>query len=192
MLTPPFFFLGVPPRPPASLRSKGSAYRGAPTLETMVSPDSFVSASTRHTTPARSPVHTHGPLPLPKIQSQDQAIDPAAAAAAAVATSASAALHRFFDSSQQGLAAQTHQDVAGRDFLLARARPELYQPRGHHLLPLGPLAYSSQFSDDSDSNTPKSKLMSMCSTTRSSPARQFPIPALRPADAVAPGRVNVA
>ena len=39
--------------------------------------------STRRTTPARSPIRTHGPLLLPKIRSQDQAIGPAAAAAAA-------------------------------------------------------------------------------------------------------------
>ncbi|KAK4648441.1 uncharacterized protein QC761_110080 [Podospora bellae-mahoneyi] len=39
--------------------------------------------STRRTTPARSPIRTHGPLLLPKIRSQDQAIGPSAAAPAA-------------------------------------------------------------------------------------------------------------
>ncbi|KAK3362220.1 hypothetical protein B0T25DRAFT_561304 [Lasiosphaeria hispida] len=40
--------------------------------------DSVTTTSTRRTTPARSPVRTHGPLLLPKIRSQDQAIAPAA------------------------------------------------------------------------------------------------------------------
>ncbi|KAK4172478.1 hypothetical protein QBC36DRAFT_362596 [Triangularia setosa] len=47
-------------------------------------PSEPVSApSTRRTTPARSPIRTHGPLLLPKIRSQDQAIGPSAAAPAA-------------------------------------------------------------------------------------------------------------
>ncbi|KAK4229084.1 hypothetical protein QBC38DRAFT_129341 [Podospora fimiseda] len=37
--------------------------------------------STRRTTPARSPIRTHGPLLLPKIRSQDQAITPSVIAA---------------------------------------------------------------------------------------------------------------
>ncbi|KAL1876432.1 hypothetical protein VTK73DRAFT_9298 [Phialemonium thermophilum] len=35
--------------------------------------DSAVTCSTRRTTPARSPIRTHGPLLLPKIRTQDQA-----------------------------------------------------------------------------------------------------------------------
>ncbi|KAK7737509.1 hypothetical protein SLS53_006582 [Cytospora paraplurivora] len=38
--------------------------------------DSVVSASTRRTTPSRSPIRQHGPLLLPKIRSQDQNIVP--------------------------------------------------------------------------------------------------------------------
>ncbi|KAM7206644.1 hypothetical protein V8F33_000287 [Rhypophila sp. PSN 637] len=38
--------------------------------------DSAPTVSTRRTTPARSPVRTHGPLLLPKIRSQDQAFMP--------------------------------------------------------------------------------------------------------------------
>ncbi|KAK3902884.1 hypothetical protein C8A05DRAFT_33385 [Staphylotrichum tortipilum] len=45
------------------------------------SPSESVSApSTRRTTPARSPVRTHGPLLLPKIRTQDQAMIPSAVA----------------------------------------------------------------------------------------------------------------
>ncbi|KAG7292592.1 hypothetical protein NEMBOFW57_002627 [Staphylotrichum longicolle] len=45
------------------------------------SPSESVSApSTRRTTPARSPIRTHGPLLLPKIRSQDQAMIPSAVA----------------------------------------------------------------------------------------------------------------
>ncbi|KAK4152446.1 hypothetical protein C8A00DRAFT_34862 [Chaetomidium leptoderma] len=45
------------------------------------SPSDSVSApSTRRTTPARSPIRTHGPILLPKIRSQDQAMIPSAAA----------------------------------------------------------------------------------------------------------------
>ncbi|KAB5530547.1 hypothetical protein GE09DRAFT_1177675 [Coniochaeta sp. 2T2.1] len=45
------------------------------------SPSDSLTSSTRRTTPARSPVRTHGPLLLPKIRTQDQAINPSAAAA---------------------------------------------------------------------------------------------------------------
>ncbi|KAM7208066.1 hypothetical protein V8F20_001612 [Naviculisporaceae sp. PSN 640] len=38
--------------------------------------DSVATVSTRRTTPARSPIRTHGPLLLPKIRSQDQAFTP--------------------------------------------------------------------------------------------------------------------
>ncbi|KAK4464171.1 hypothetical protein QBC42DRAFT_221280 [Cladorrhinum samala] len=44
---------------------------------------SVTAPSTRRTTPARSPIRTHGPLLLPKIRSQDQAITPASIAAPA-------------------------------------------------------------------------------------------------------------
>jgi len=41
---------------------------------------SFSTTSTRRTTPARSPIRTHGPVLLPKIRSQDQAIGQCTAA----------------------------------------------------------------------------------------------------------------
>lgn len=44
---------------------------------------SITAPSTRRTTPARSPIRTHGPLLLPKIRSQDQAITPASIVAPA-------------------------------------------------------------------------------------------------------------
>ncbi|KAK4128854.1 hypothetical protein N657DRAFT_676577 [Parathielavia appendiculata] len=42
--------------------------------------NSITAPSTRRTTPARSPIRTHGPLLLPKIRSQDQTIIPSAIA----------------------------------------------------------------------------------------------------------------
>ncbi|AEO53926.1 hypothetical protein MYCTH_2295866 [Thermothelomyces thermophilus ATCC 42464] len=42
--------------------------------------DSVTAPSTARTTPARSPIRTHGPLLLPKIRSQDQAMIPPAVA----------------------------------------------------------------------------------------------------------------
>ncbi|KAK3329671.1 hypothetical protein B0H66DRAFT_597243 [Apodospora peruviana] len=47
------------------------------------SPSDSVAPSTRRTTPARSPIRTHGPLLLPKIRSQDQAFAPCEVAAPA-------------------------------------------------------------------------------------------------------------
>ena len=79
-VTPPSFtfdpsLLEIPYHPGhARSSSHGSVY----SFESSPS-DSLVSAGTRTTTPARSPIRTHGPLLLPKIRSQDQAIGPSAA-----------------------------------------------------------------------------------------------------------------
>ncbi|KAK4192832.1 hypothetical protein QBC35DRAFT_203960 [Podospora australis] len=80
--TPPSFtfdpsLLEIPYNPGHSRSSShGSVY----SFES--APSESVSApSTRRTTPARSPIRTHGPLLLPKIRSQDQAITPSAIAA---------------------------------------------------------------------------------------------------------------
>ena len=84
--TPPSFtfdpsLLEIPYNPGhARSSSHGSVY----SIQSSPS-DSFTTASTRRTTPARSPIRTHGPLLLPKIRSQDQAIGQTAAAAAAPA-----------------------------------------------------------------------------------------------------------
>ncbi|KAK5658782.1 hypothetical protein OQA88_1593 [Cercophora sp. LCS_1] len=77
--TPPSFtfdpsLLEIPYNPGhARSSSHGSVY----SFES--SPSDSVAPSTRRTTPARSPIRTHGPLLLPKIRSQDQAIGPSAA-----------------------------------------------------------------------------------------------------------------
>ncbi|KAK0656627.1 hypothetical protein B0T16DRAFT_42013 [Cercophora newfieldiana] len=79
--TPPSFsfdpsLLEIPFNPGhARSSSHGSAY----SIESSPS-GSFSAASTRRTTPARSPIRTHGPLLLPKIRSQDQAIGQSTAA----------------------------------------------------------------------------------------------------------------
>ncbi|KAK3335492.1 hypothetical protein B0T19DRAFT_377382 [Cercophora scortea] len=76
-ITPPSFsfdpsLLEIPYNPGhARSSSHGSAY----SFESSPS-DSMTAPSTRRTTPARSPVRTHGPLLLPKIRSQDQAFTP--------------------------------------------------------------------------------------------------------------------
>ncbi|KAK4235523.1 hypothetical protein C8A03DRAFT_36634 [Achaetomium macrosporum] len=75
--TPPSFsfdpsLLEIPYNPDhARSSSHGSVYsfQSSPS-------DSVPTPSTRQTTPARSPIRTHGPLLLPKIRSQDQAIVP--------------------------------------------------------------------------------------------------------------------
>ncbi|KAL2017711.1 hypothetical protein VTK56DRAFT_1736 [Thermocarpiscus australiensis] len=73
--TPPSFtfapsLLEIPFNPGhARSSSHGSVY----SFESSPS-DSVTTASTRRTTPARSPIRTHGPLLLPKIRSQDQDI----------------------------------------------------------------------------------------------------------------------
>ncbi|GAB1310893.1 Sialidase [Madurella fahalii] len=75
--TPPSFsfdpsLLEIPFNPGhARSSSHGSVY----SFESSPS-DSVTTVSTRRTTPARSPIRTHGPLLLPKIRSQDQAINP--------------------------------------------------------------------------------------------------------------------
>ncbi|SPQ18657.1 37903fe5-d32f-472f-8cbe-292c7e276d08 [Thermothielavioides terrestris] len=75
--TPPSYtfdpsLLEIPYNPGhARSSSHGSVY----SLESSPS-DSVTAPSTRRTTPARSPIRTHGPLLLPKIRSQDQAIMP--------------------------------------------------------------------------------------------------------------------
>ncbi|KAL2126508.1 hypothetical protein VTI74DRAFT_788 [Chaetomium olivicolor] len=77
--TPPSFtfdpsLLDIPYNPGhARSSSHGSVY----SFESSPS-DSVSAPSTRRTTPARSPIRTHGPLLLPKIRSQDQAIMPTA------------------------------------------------------------------------------------------------------------------
>lgn len=79
-ITPPSFsfdpsLLEIPYNPGhARSSSLGSVYsfESSPT-------DSATTTNTRRTTPARSPIRTHGPLLLPKIRSQDQAITPAVA-----------------------------------------------------------------------------------------------------------------
>ncbi|KAL8350701.1 hypothetical protein RB601_001034 [Gaeumannomyces tritici] len=78
--TPPSFsfdpsLLDIPYNPGhARSSSQGSVYsfESSPPDSTLDCP------STRMTTPARSPIRTHGPLLLPKIRSQDQAIGHAA------------------------------------------------------------------------------------------------------------------
>ncbi|KAJ9156985.1 Sialidase [Coniochaeta hoffmannii] len=81
--TPPSFsfdpsLLEIPYNPGhARSSSHGSVY----SFES--SPSDSLTASTRRTTPARSPIRTHGPLLLPKIRTQDQDISPSAAAAPA-------------------------------------------------------------------------------------------------------------
>lgn len=81
--TPPSFsfdpsLLEIPYNPGhARSSSHGSVY----SFESSPS-DSITTASTRRTTPARSPrIRTHGPLLLPKIRNQDQAIAPSSTAA---------------------------------------------------------------------------------------------------------------
>ncbi|EAQ92788.1 hypothetical protein CHGG_01023 [Chaetomium globosum CBS 148.51] len=79
--TPPSFtfdpsLLEIPYNPGhARSSSHGSVY----SFESSPS-DSLTAPSTRRTTPARSPIRTHGPLLLPKIRSQDQAMIPSAVA----------------------------------------------------------------------------------------------------------------
>ncbi|KAH8910640.1 hypothetical protein BR93DRAFT_279875 [Coniochaeta sp. PMI_546] len=79
--TPPSFsfdpsLLEIPYNPGhARSSSHGSVY----SFES--SPSDSLTTSTRRTTPARSPIRTHGPLLLPKIRTQDQAISPSAVAA---------------------------------------------------------------------------------------------------------------
>lgn len=74
--TPPSFsfdpsLLEIPYNPGhARSSSQGSAY----SFESSPSDSILDCPSTRMTTPARSPIRTHGPLLLPKIRSQDQAI----------------------------------------------------------------------------------------------------------------------
>ncbi|KAH8893697.1 hypothetical protein GQ53DRAFT_821622 [Thozetella sp. PMI_491] len=80
--TPPSFsfdpsLLEIPYHPGhARSSSHGSAY----SFESSPSDSAVSAVSTRRTTPARSPIRTHGPLLLPKIRSQDQAIGPSIAA----------------------------------------------------------------------------------------------------------------
>ncbi|KAK0733421.1 hypothetical protein B0T26DRAFT_745461 [Lasiosphaeria miniovina] len=82
--TPPSFtfdpsLLEIPYNPGhARSSSHGSVY----SFESSPS-DSVAAPSTRRTTPARSPIRTHGPLLLPKIRSQDQAFTPSCLAAPA-------------------------------------------------------------------------------------------------------------
>ncbi|KLU83489.1 hypothetical protein MAPG_02549 [Magnaporthiopsis poae ATCC 64411] len=74
--TPPSFsfdpsLLDIPYNPGhARSSSQGSVY----SFESSPSDSTLDCPSTRMTTPARSPIRTHGPLLLPKIRSQDQAI----------------------------------------------------------------------------------------------------------------------
>ncbi|KAK3941512.1 hypothetical protein QBC46DRAFT_100087 [Diplogelasinospora grovesii] len=74
--TPPSFsldpsLLEIPYNPGhARSSSHGSVY----SFESSPSDSQVTAVSTRRTTPARSPIRTHGPLLLPKIRSQDQAI----------------------------------------------------------------------------------------------------------------------
>ncbi|KAL8413917.1 hypothetical protein RB594_005233 [Gaeumannomyces avenae] len=78
--TPPSFsfdpsLLDIPYNPGhARSSSQGSVY----SFESSPSDSTLDCPSTRMTTPARSPIRTHGPLLLPKIRSQDQAIGHAA------------------------------------------------------------------------------------------------------------------
>ncbi len=63
-----------------SVNSAASAYSFAsstPSDAFLHTPAVSTASSTRHSTPARSPIRTHGPLLLPKIRSQDQALGPA-------------------------------------------------------------------------------------------------------------------
>ncbi|KAK0618094.1 hypothetical protein B0T17DRAFT_618726 [Bombardia bombarda] len=82
--TPPSFtfdpsLLEIPFNPGhARSSSHGSVY----SFESSPS-DSVSAPSTRRTTPARSPIRTHGPLLLPKIRSQDQAFSHSQTAAPA-------------------------------------------------------------------------------------------------------------
>jgi hypothetical protein len=62
--------------PYAAGHARSSSHGSAYSLESSPSDSLLSAASTRHTTPARSPIRTHGPLLLPKIRSQDQAIGP--------------------------------------------------------------------------------------------------------------------
>ncbi|KAK3392998.1 hypothetical protein B0H63DRAFT_516208 [Podospora didyma] len=84
--TPPSFtfdpsLLEIPYNPGHSRSSShGSVY----SFESSPS-DSLTAPSTRRTTPSRSPIRTHGPLLLPKIRSQDQAIAPSVSSIAAPA-----------------------------------------------------------------------------------------------------------
>ncbi len=95
------------------------------------SPESLVTVSTRHTTPARSPVRTHGPLLLPKIRSQDQALGPAAATSPPKRTKTSPA--------------RTFRPTHVRSFT---------SPEAIIAFPPAPLGFSSQLSDDSGSAGP--------------------------------------
>jgi hypothetical protein len=80
--TPPSFsfdpsLLEIPYHPGhARSSSHGSVY----SFESSPS-DSAMTTSTRRTTPARSPIRTHGPLLLPKIRSQDQSFSAPVASA---------------------------------------------------------------------------------------------------------------
>ncbi|KAJ4296053.1 hypothetical protein N0V88_004755 [Collariella sp. IMI 366227] len=60
--------------------SRSSSHGSVYSFESSPS-DSGSAPSTRRTTPARSPIRTHGPLLLPKIRTQDQAIIPTTAPA---------------------------------------------------------------------------------------------------------------
>ncbi|KAL1897872.1 hypothetical protein Sste5346_003724 [Sporothrix stenoceras] len=58
------------------------SYASSTPSEAFLTTPAVSAPSTRHSTPARSPIRTHGPLLLPKIRSQDQALGPEDAAIA--------------------------------------------------------------------------------------------------------------
>ncbi|KAL1839143.1 hypothetical protein VTJ49DRAFT_1839 [Mycothermus thermophilus] len=68
--------LELPPYTPGHARSSSQS-SSVYSFESSPS-DSVPAPSTARTTPARSPIRTHGPLLLPKIRSQDQAMIPSA------------------------------------------------------------------------------------------------------------------
>ncbi|KAL2270169.1 hypothetical protein VTJ83DRAFT_2353 [Remersonia thermophila] len=68
--------LELPPYTPGHARSSSQS-SSVYSFESSPS-DSVPAPSTARTTPARSPIRTHGPLLLPKIRSQDQAMMPSA------------------------------------------------------------------------------------------------------------------
>ena len=98
--------------------------------------DSLVGTSTRHTTPARSPIRTHGPLLLPKIRNQDQAIGAASGAAPSPPK-------RMRTSPAPAAARTAFRPSHARSY--TNPEPIAYPSS---------LSFSSQLSDESDSSAP--------------------------------------
>ncbi|KAJ9157925.1 Sialidase [Pleurostoma richardsiae] len=148
-VTPPSFtfdpsLLDIPYHPGhARSSSHGSAYS--------IDSSPSDSVSTRRTTPSRSPIRTHGPLLLPKIRSQDQAIT------APAASCGSPPKRQRTSPAPSTVNRNAFRPAHNRSF----TNPETisFSP---------PVSFSPQLSDDS--NTPTL----LCSPVNFAPSQDFP------------------